>query len=51
MNILRVQWGQPVVSCVPQAELDEVIDQITANVEFKYLFFDPTYYHNNGQME
>jgi len=50
MNILRVQWGQPQITCVPQAELDQVIDQISVNLDFKFMFFDPTYYHNNDNM-
>jgi len=51
MNVLRTQWGQATVTCVDQTELDSVINQIEAFVQFKYLFFDPTYYHDHGVMQ
>lgn len=39
------------MTCVDQTELDAVIDQIEAFVQFKYLFFDPTYFHDHGYMQ
>lgn len=51
MNILRQQWGQPLVTCVSQAELDLALDQIVVETDYTFFFFDPDYYHKNGKMQ
>ena len=51
MNVLRAQWGEAAVTCVDQTELDDAVDQIEAFVQVKNLFFDPTYYHDNAEMQ
>lgn len=46
INILRTtEWGLPAVTCVSQAELDAALDQIGVFVDFRYSFFDASFYH------
>jgi hypothetical protein len=51
MNILRAQWGQAQVTCVSDAELQSVLPQIGVFVDYKFNFFDASYYHSTGQMQ
>jgi hypothetical protein len=45
MNLLRQQWNQSQVACVPQAELDSVASQIGVFVNYEFAFFDAIYFH------
>jgi hypothetical protein len=51
MNIQRTLWGVPQVSCVPDIELVAVLPQIGVFVDYKFAFFDASYYHTNGQSQ